>query len=88
MLAESLKMNDSIVISGRKIAGRYMSRPAILRASAFVIERLLLLLIVLPQRGQTRECPTGASVCGKRISQSGQAVRLSKYLVSGCNADL
>jgi hypothetical protein len=87
MLAESLKPYDFMVIRGSKIAGRYMSRPARLRESAFLIESVVLLLIILPQRGQTRECPAGASALDKSMSQSGQAIRWSKFLVFGYNAN-
>ena len=87
ILAESLKPNDLKVIRGRRIAGRYMSSPARLNARVLAIESENLLLIVLPQRGQTMECPSGASFRGNNRSQSGQAVKYSKVLLSGCNTN-
>jgi hypothetical protein len=88
ILVESLKPNDFMVIRGRRMAGRYISSPAVLRASALTIESPVLLLIVLPQRGQIRECPAGASVLDNSMSQSGQAIRWSKLLLFGCNVNL
>jgi len=86
MLAESLKPNDFIVISGRRMAGRYMSRPAMLSDRDFIIESAVPLFIVLPQRGQMLECPPGASIRGNNRSQSGQARRWSKFSDVGCKA--
>jgi hypothetical protein len=88
MLAESLKPNDFMVIRGNRIAGRYISSPAILRVSAFIIESLVLLLIILPQRGQMIECPAGASVLDKSRSQSGHAIRLADFEVLECKVNL
>lgn len=88
MLAESLKPNDFMVIRGSRIAGRYNSNPVVLSASAFIIESLVLLLIILPQRGQMIECPAGASFLDKSRSQSGQAMRLANFEVLGCKVNL
>ncbi len=75
ILADSLRPNDLKVISGSKIAGRYMSSPVRLSVKVFVIESEDFLLSVLSQRGQTVEWPFGASLWGKSRSQSGQAVK-------------